>query len=62
MAGRVSITLWQVERRDAASFATYERCDVFHVENWSTRLDLMILAVLASPTAMVVNSGLLTGP
>ena len=36
--------LWQVEGRDSASFATYERCDVFYVENWSTRLDLMILA------------------
>lgn len=36
--------LRQVEGRDTASFATYERCDVFYVENWSTRLDVMILA------------------
>ena len=35
--------LWQVSGRDAASFATYERCDVFYVENWSMRLDIMIL-------------------
>jgi exopolysaccharide biosynthesis polyprenyl glycosylphosphotransferase len=36
--------LWQIQGRDTASFATYERCDVFYVENWSTRLDMMILA------------------
>lgn len=39
--------LWQVQGREEASFATYERCDVFYVENWSTRLDLMILAQTA---------------
>jgi exopolysaccharide biosynthesis polyprenyl glycosylphosphotransferase len=39
--------LWQIQGRDAASFATYERCDVFYVENWSTRLDMMILAQTA---------------
>ncbi len=36
--------LWQVESRDNPSFADYERCDVFYVENWSVRLDLMIMA------------------
>ena len=36
--------LWQVESRDNPSFADYERCDVFYVENWSVRLNLMILA------------------
>lgn len=40
--------LWQVSGRDSASFATYERSDVFYVENWSTRLDLMILAQTAA--------------
>jgi exopolysaccharide biosynthesis polyprenyl glycosylphosphotransferase len=35
--------LWQVESRDDPSFADYERCDVFYVENWSVRLDLMIM-------------------
>ncbi len=40
--------LWQVQGRDSASFATYERCDVFYVENWSTRLDLMIMAQTAA--------------
>ena len=35
--------LWQVESRDDPSFADYERCDVFYVENWSVRLDLMII-------------------
>ena len=47
--------LWQVEGRDAASFATYERCDLFYVENWSTRLDLMILAQTA--VQMVARAG-----
>lgn len=35
--------LWQVESRDSPSFADYERCDVFYVENWSVQLDLAIL-------------------
>ena len=35
--------LWQVESRDDPSFADYERCDLFYVENWSIRLDLMIM-------------------
>ncbi len=35
--------LWQVESRDDPSFADYERCDLFYVENWSIRLDIMIL-------------------
>lgn len=35
--------LWQVESRDDPSFADYERCDLFYVENWSIRLDVMIL-------------------
>jgi hypothetical protein len=35
--------LWQVQGREEPSFATYERCDVFYVENWSVQLDLAIL-------------------
>jgi exopolysaccharide biosynthesis polyprenyl glycosylphosphotransferase len=35
--------LWQVESRDSPSFADYERCDVFYVENWSVQLDLAIM-------------------
>jgi exopolysaccharide biosynthesis polyprenyl glycosylphosphotransferase len=35
--------LWQVESRESPSFADYERCDVFYVENWSVQLDLAIL-------------------
>jgi exopolysaccharide biosynthesis polyprenyl glycosylphosphotransferase len=35
--------LWQVESRDSPSFADYERCDVFYVENWSVQLDMAIL-------------------
>jgi exopolysaccharide biosynthesis polyprenyl glycosylphosphotransferase len=35
--------LWQVESRDDPSFADYERCDLFYVENWSIRLDIMIM-------------------
>ncbi len=40
--------LWQVESRDSPSFADYERCDVFYVENWSVQLDLAILAQTVS--------------
>ena len=39
--------LWQVEERDSPSFESYERCDVFYVENWSVGLDLAILAQTA---------------
>lgn len=35
--------LWQVEARDNPSFWSYERLDVFYVENWSVGLDLSIL-------------------
>jgi exopolysaccharide biosynthesis polyprenyl glycosylphosphotransferase len=35
--------LWQVESRESPSFADYERCDVFYVENWSVQLDVAIL-------------------
>lgn len=35
--------LWQVEERDSPSFESYERCDVFYVENWSVGLDIAIL-------------------
>ena len=36
--------LWQVEARDNPSFWSYERLDVFYVENWSVGLDLSIIA------------------
>jgi exopolysaccharide biosynthesis polyprenyl glycosylphosphotransferase len=35
--------LWQVEARDNPCFVTYERLDLFYVENWSVILDLTIL-------------------
>ena len=35
--------LWQVEERDSPSFESYERCDVFYVENWSVGLDIAIM-------------------
>ena len=35
--------LWQVEARDSASFASYERLDLYYVEHWSLSLDLVIL-------------------
>jgi exopolysaccharide biosynthesis polyprenyl glycosylphosphotransferase len=43
--------LWQVESRDSPSFADYERCDVFYVENWSVQLDLAILLQTAGTVA-----------
>ncbi len=35
--------LWQVEARDNPSFWSYERLDMFYVENWSVGLDVSIL-------------------
>jgi exopolysaccharide biosynthesis polyprenyl glycosylphosphotransferase len=35
--------LWQAEARDNPSFLSYERLDLFYVENWSLGLDLTIL-------------------
>lgn len=42
--------LWQLEARDNPSFWSYERLDLFYVENWSVGLDLSIL----SGTALTV--------
>jgi hypothetical protein len=39
--------LWQVEARDNPSFHTYERLDLFYVDNWSIGLDLTILVATA---------------
>ncbi|HEV3450934.1 MAG TPA: sugar transferase, partial [Acidimicrobiia bacterium] len=35
--------LWQVEARDNPSFHVYRRLDLFYVENWSLRMDALIL-------------------
>ena len=35
--------LWQVEARDNPAFDAYQRLDLFHVENWSLALDMVIL-------------------
>lgn len=35
--------LWQVEANDSASMLTYERLDLFYVENWSVGLDVMVI-------------------
>jgi exopolysaccharide biosynthesis polyprenyl glycosylphosphotransferase len=46
--------LWQVEARDNPSFLTYERLDLFYVENWSLGLDLTIMvATIESELARV---------
>jgi exopolysaccharide biosynthesis polyprenyl glycosylphosphotransferase len=48
--------LWQVEARDNPSFLTYERLDLFYVENWSLGLDLTILvATVESELARVAK-------
>ena len=58
--------LWQVESRDDPSFADYERCDVFYVENWSVRLDLMIIvqtfAEVASRAGAMLRGKASPGP
>jgi exopolysaccharide biosynthesis polyprenyl glycosylphosphotransferase len=43
--------LWQVEARDNPSFQTYQRLDLFYVENWSVGLDLAILLSTAQAVA-----------
>jgi lipopolysaccharide/colanic/teichoic acid biosynthesis glycosyltransferase len=35
--------LWQVEARSSGSMRTYERLDLFYIENWSVGLDLMVI-------------------
>lgn len=43
-AVRPGITgLWQVEARDSPNFRSYERLDLFYVENWTNALDLAII-------------------
>jgi len=36
--------MWQVSGRSAASFDTYERLDLWYVDNWSLVTDLAVLA------------------
>jgi lipopolysaccharide/colanic/teichoic acid biosynthesis glycosyltransferase len=43
--------LWQVEARDNPSFQTYQRLDLFYVENWSVSLDMAILLSTAQAVA-----------
>jgi exopolysaccharide biosynthesis polyprenyl glycosylphosphotransferase len=43
--------LWQVEARDNPSFQTYQRLDLFYVENWSVGLDFAILLSTAQAVA-----------
>ena len=35
--------LWQVEARTSGSMHTYERLDLFYIENWSVGLDVMVI-------------------
>jgi exopolysaccharide biosynthesis polyprenyl glycosylphosphotransferase len=46
--------LWQVEARDKPSFWTYERLDLFYVENWSVGLDL---SIVGGTTVAVIRRG-----
>ncbi len=39
--------LWQLEARDNPSFDSYQRLDLYYVENWSIMLDLAIVASTA---------------
>ena len=43
--------LWQVHSRDKASFSSYQRLDLFYVENWSLTMDFAVLA-LTVPTVV----------
>lgn len=44
--------LWQVQSRDQASFKSYQRLDLFYVENWSLVMDISVLA-LTIPTVVL---------
>ena len=49
--------LWQVEARDSASFRSYQRLDLFYVENWSVSLDMAILlATVQAVTARALRA------
>ncbi|MEE8603046.1 sugar transferase [Euzebya tangerina] len=43
--------LWQVEARDNPSFFSYEMLDLYYVDNWSLRLDFVIM-VTTVPVVM----------
>jgi lipopolysaccharide/colanic/teichoic acid biosynthesis glycosyltransferase len=45
--------LWQVSGRSDSSFEQYKRLDLYYVDNWSLRHDLMICA----RTIVVVLAG-----
>jgi exopolysaccharide biosynthesis polyprenyl glycosylphosphotransferase len=49
--------LWQVEARTSGSMHTYERLDLFYIENWSVGLDIMvIIATLEEELVKLVRS------
>ena len=47
--------MWQVHGRSDASFAEYERLDLYYVDNWSIVTDLAI--VLRTIPAVVSRTG-----
>jgi exopolysaccharide biosynthesis polyprenyl glycosylphosphotransferase len=51
--------LWQVEARTSASMYTYERLDLFYVENWSVGLDIMVIIATIEEELVKLVHGLL---
>ncbi len=53
--------LWQIEARDDPSFLTYQRLDLFYLENWSVSLDLAVmlatLRVILARAVVLLRSG-----
>jgi lipopolysaccharide/colanic/teichoic acid biosynthesis glycosyltransferase len=51
--------LWQVEARTSASMYTYERLDLFYIENWSVGLDIMVIIATLEEELVKLVHGLL---
>jgi exopolysaccharide biosynthesis polyprenyl glycosylphosphotransferase len=51
--------LWQVEARNSGSMHTYERLDLFYIENWSVGLDVMVIIATLEEELVKFVRGLL---
>jgi exopolysaccharide biosynthesis polyprenyl glycosylphosphotransferase len=51
--------LWQVEARTSASMYSYERLDLFYIDNWSIGLDIMVIISTIEEELVKLFHGLL---
>jgi exopolysaccharide biosynthesis polyprenyl glycosylphosphotransferase len=55
--------LWQLEARDESSFESYQRYDLYYIDNWSVLLDLAIMvATIQSVIMRAVRLAFRRGP